>query len=168
MQDAGKIQEEVDYLITPITNIKLTYMDLVSNVTGSVRQEADVESTGQPMPTYHMASPELSPCRVTALLQDTVCSSTSNSCPNDTATTSVLSGGIPSILSPPEISSSTHYHAVVCNSATCLGDRVITTPCHTPQGVTPHAFNPSPPHQAISRPQQHNQAPREHTPPFSS
>ena len=35
MQNTRKIQE-VDYLLTPITNIKLTYMDLVSNVTGSV------------------------------------------------------------------------------------------------------------------------------------
>ena len=168
MQDARKIQEEVDYLITPITNIKLTYMDLVSNVTGSVRQEADDESTDQPMPTYQIASPGPSPCRVTALLQDTVCSSTSNSCPSNTATTNVLSGGIPSILSPPEISLSTHYHAVVCNSATCLGDRVITTPCPTPQGVTSHARNPSPPHQATSCPQQHNQAPREYTSPSSA
>ena len=68
----------------------------------------------------------------------------------------------------PTISPSTHYHAVVCNSATCFGDRVITTPCPTPQGVTPHVLNLSPPHQATSRPQQHNQAPREHTPPSSA
>ena len=113
MQDARNIQEEVDYLLTPITNIKLTYMDQVSNVTGSVRQEADAEST----------------------------------------------------LSPPEINSSTHYHAVVCNSSTCLGDRVITTPCLTPQNITPNAFNSSPPHQTTSSPQKFNQAPREHAPP---
>ena len=84
MQDARKTKEEVDYLLTPITNIKLTYMDLVSNVTSSVSQEADVESTVQPMPSHRTASPEISP--------------------------------------------STHYHAVVCNSATCLGDRVQGSP----------------------------------------
>ena len=70
-----------------------------------------------------------------------------------------------STLSPPEINSSNHYHAIVCNSSTCLGDRVITTPCLTPQGVTPHAFNPSPPHQTTSSPQEIHQAPREHAPP---
>ena len=32
MQDARKIREEVDFLLSPITNIKLTYKDLVINV----------------------------------------------------------------------------------------------------------------------------------------
>ena len=115
--------------------------------------------------THHDTS---SSVRVTASLRDTVCSSTINSRPCNTVTTNVLSGGIPSTFPPPKISSSTHYHAVVCNSATCLGDRVITTPFLTPQGATPHVLNLSPPHQATSRPQQINQAPREHTPPSSA
>ena len=79
-------------------------------------------------PTHRNTSPEISPCRVTALSRDTICSSTIYSRPSSTVTTSVLSGGISSTLPPPAITSSTHYHAVVCNSATCLGDRVITTP----------------------------------------
>ena len=168
MQDVRKIQEEVDYLLTPITNIKLTYMDQVSNVTGSVRQEADAESIDQPMPTHQHTLSGLSPCRVTTPLQDTVYSSTTNSPPSNTVTTDTLSGGISSTMPPPNISSPTHYHAVVCNSATCLGDRVITTPCLTPQGVTPLALNPTPPHHTTSSPQQINQAPREHTPPPSA
>ena len=57
MPDARKIQEEVDYLLTPITNIQLTYKDLVSNVSGSARQEADTESVDQPMSTHQTASP---------------------------------------------------------------------------------------------------------------
>ena len=72
MQDVRKTKEEVDYLLTPITNIKLTYMDQVSNVTGSVRQEADAESIDQPMPTHQNTSSGLSLCRVTTSLQDTV------------------------------------------------------------------------------------------------
>ena len=32
MPEARKVQEEVDYLITPITNIKLTNKDVVSNM----------------------------------------------------------------------------------------------------------------------------------------
>ena len=100
-------------------------------------------------PTHHDTSSRI---RVTALLRDTVCSSTINSRPCNTVTTNVLSGGIPSTLPPPTISSSTHYHAVVCNSATCLGDRVITTPCPTPQGATSDVFDLSPPHQSTSCP----------------
>merc|ERR1711873_158963 len=88
---------------------------------------------------------------------------TINSRPGSTVTTNVLSGGISSTLPPPPITSSTHYHAVVCNSATCLGDRVITTP-----SATPHASSLSPPHQMASRPEQVNQAPREHTQPPSA
>merc|ERR1712240_869067 len=61
--------------------------------------------------------------------------------------------------------SSTHYHAVVCNSATCLGDRVITTPSPTPQDIAPHASSLSPPRQMASRLEQGNQASREHTQP---
>merc|ERR1711873_21271 len=144
MPDAKKIQEEVDYLLAPITNIQLTYKDLVSNVSVSARQEADTESWDQPMSTHQTASPGISPCRVTALLQDTVCSSVTNSRPSNTVTTNVLSGGISSTLSPPDINSSAHYHAVVCNSATCLDDPVTTTTCLTPQGATPHASTPSP------------------------
>ena len=116
-------------------------------------------------PTHHDTSSSI---RVTALLRDTVCSSTINSRPCNTVTTNVLSGGIPSTLPPPKISSSTHYHAVVCNSATCLGDRVITTPCPTPQGVTSDVFDLSPPHQSTSCPKQYNQAPREDTSPSSA
>ena len=73
MPDARKIKEEVDYLLTPITNIQLTYKDLVSNASGSARQEADSESLDQPMSIHQTASPGISPCRVTTLLQDTVC-----------------------------------------------------------------------------------------------
>ena len=91
MPDARKIQEEVDHLLTPITNIQLTYKDLESNVSGSARQEADTESMAQPMSTHQHASPEISPCRVTALLRDTVCSSVINSRPSNTVTTNVLS-----------------------------------------------------------------------------
>ena len=120
------------------------------------------------MSTHQTASPGVSPCRVTALLQDTVCPSVINSRPSNTVTTNVLSGGISSTLCPSDINSTTHYHAVVCNSATCLGDRVITTPCLTPQGVTPHASIPSPIHQTASSPQQRNQAPREHPHPPSA
>ena len=105
-------------------------------------------------PTHRNTSPEISPCRVTALSRDTICSSVLYSRPSSTVTTSVLSGGISSTLPPPATTSSTHYHAVVCNSATCLGDRVITTP--------------SPTRQETSRSQQHNQAPREHSPSSSS
>ena len=78
MQDARKTREEVDFLLTPVTNIKLTYKDVVSNVTGSARQEADVESIDQTPSIHHNTSPGISPCRVTALLRDTVCSSTTN------------------------------------------------------------------------------------------
>ena len=131
IQEARKVREEVDYLLTPITNIKLTYKDLVSNVTGSVRQEADVESIDQTTSTHQNTSPGIWSTN-TVLLQDTVCPSLTNSRPSNTVTTDVLSGGISSTLTPPKISSSTHYHAVVCNSATCLGDRVITTPHSTP------------------------------------
>ena len=119
----------------------------------------------QDPPTHHNTSPEISPCRVTALSRDTICSSTIYSRPSSTVTTSVLSGGISSTLPPPAITSSTHYHAVVCNSATCLGDRVITTPSPTSQDITPHASSLSPPRQMASRPEQGNQAPREHTQP---
>ena len=119
-------------------------------------------------PTHQHTSPETSPCRVTALSRDTMCSSTINSRPCNTVTTNVLSGGIPSTLPPPKVTSSTHYHTVVCNSATCLGDRLITTPCSTPQGATSPALKFLPLHQETSRPQQHNQAPWEHTPPSSS
>ena len=52
MQDVRKTREEVDLLLTPITNIKLTYKDVVSNVTGSARQEADVESIEQNPPIH--------------------------------------------------------------------------------------------------------------------
>ena len=52
LQEANKIQEEVDYLVTPITNIKLTYKDVVSNVIGLVRRETDVESTDQSMSAH--------------------------------------------------------------------------------------------------------------------
>ena len=93
-----------------------------------------------------------------------MCSSTIYSRPSNTVTTSVLSGGISSTLPPPTTTSSTHYHAVVCNSATCLGDRVITTPCPTPQGVTSDVFKLLPP-QETSCPQQVNPVPREHSPP---
>ena len=119
-------------------------------------------------PTHHNTLPETSPCRVTALSRDTICSSTTNSRPSCTVTTSVLSGGISSTLPPSAITSSTHYHTVVCNSTTCLGDRVITTPSSTPQGATSPAFKFSPPHHETSRPQQYNQAPREHSPSSSS
>ena len=70
MQDVRKTREEVDLLLTPITNIKLTYKDVVSNVTGSARQEADVESIDQNPSIHQTASPEISPGRVTALLRD--------------------------------------------------------------------------------------------------
>ena len=52
----------------------------------------------QDPPTHHNTSPETSPCRVTALSRDTICSSTINSRPSSTVTTSVLSGGISDIL----------------------------------------------------------------------
>ena len=71
MQDVRKTREEVDRLLTPIANIKLTYKDVVSNATGSARQEADVESIEQNPPIHQAASPGISPCRVTALLWDT-------------------------------------------------------------------------------------------------
>merc|ERR1711873_219360 len=90
---------------------------------------------------------------------------TINSRPGSTVTTNVLSGGISSTLPPPPITSPTHYHAVVCNSATCLGDRVITTPSPTSQDIAPHASSLSPPRQMASRLEQGNQAPREHTQP---
>ena len=127
IQDTKKIQVEVDYLLTAITNIKLTYKDLVSNVTGSARQEADVASIDQHSSIHQNTSAGISHCQVTALSRDTVCSSVINSRPSNTVTTNVLSGGISSILSLTEVNSSTHYHAVVCNSATCLNDRVTTT-----------------------------------------
>merc|ERR1711873_306852 len=94
MPDARKIQEEVDYLLAPITNIQLTYKDLVSNVSGSGRQEADTESLDQPMSTHQTASPGISPCRVTTPLQDPVCPFVINSRPSNTVTTNVLSEGI--------------------------------------------------------------------------
>ena len=56
MPDARKIQEEVDYLLTPITNIQLTYRDLVSNASGSAHQEGDSVSLDQPMSTHQAAS----------------------------------------------------------------------------------------------------------------
>ena len=102
MQDVRKTREEVDLLLTPITNIKLTYKDVVSNVTGSARQEADVESIEQNPPIHQTASPGISPCRVTTLLRDTVCTSVTSSRPSRLTTTDVLSGGIPSTLSPQE------------------------------------------------------------------
>ena len=55
MQDVRMIREELDFLLTPITNIKITYKDLVSNVTGSARQEADVESIDQVPSTHQKA-----------------------------------------------------------------------------------------------------------------
>ena len=57
LQDVRKVREEVDFLLTPITNIKLTYKDLVSNVTGLARREADVESIDQTPSTHQTASP---------------------------------------------------------------------------------------------------------------
>ena len=125
-------------------------------------------STAVEEPTHHKTSPETSPCRVTALTRDTVCSSTINSHPSNTVTTRVLSGGISSILPPSATTSSTHYHTVVCNSATCLGDRVITTPGSMLQDATPNVISLSPPHPTASSPQQPNQAPREHTQPPSA
>ena len=167
IQEARKVKEEVDYLLTPITNIKLTYKDLVSNITDSVRQEPDVESL------HHEATPinqNTSPGiwnNSTVLLQNTVCSSISNSCPSNTNTTNVLSGGISSNIMPLRASSSPHYHTVVCNSATCMVDRMITSSCSTSKGQIPYVVKPSPSHLTMS-PQQHNQVPREYVHPPSA
>merc|ERR1711873_311390 len=103
-----------------------------------------------------------------ALSRDTVCSCTINSRPSTTATTNILTRGISSILPPPATTSSIHYHAVVCSSSTCLGDRVITTPGSFLQDATQNAIGLSPPHQRASRPHQYHQEPRENTqPPFA-
>ena len=119
-------------------------------------------------PTHRNTSSETSPCRVSALSRDTVCSSTINSRSSTTATTNILTRGLSSILPPPATTSSIHYHAVVCSSATCLGDRVITTPGSFLQDATQNAIGLSPPHQTASRPHQYLQEPREHTqPPFA-
>ena len=126
-------------------------------------------------PTHHNTLSETSPFRVPALSRDTVCSSTTNSCPSTTATTNILTGGISSTLPPPATTSSFHYHAVVCSSATCLGDRVITTPGPILQHATQNTISLSPLSkkllplvQTAVRPQQCHQVPREPIqPPFA-
>lgn len=60
--------------------------------------------------------------------KNTVCSSISNSCPFNTNTTNVLSGGISSTIEPSNKNPTFHYHTVVCNSDTCIVYRLITTP----------------------------------------
>ena len=138
IHEARTVQKEVESLLIPITNIKLTYRDVVSTISNSVRQDPDVESLHLgATPTNQNTSPGIW-SNNTALLQNTACSSISNSCPTNTNTTNVLSGGISSTITPPKNNSSPHYHAVVCNSTTCMVDRMITSSCSTYNEQVPH------------------------------
>ena len=44
IHESRTVQKRVDSLLTPITNIKLTYRDVVSTISNSIRQDPDVES----------------------------------------------------------------------------------------------------------------------------
>ena len=148
--EARAIQKKLDSLLTPITNIKLTYRDVVSTISNSVRQDPDVESLHiETTPTNQNTPPGIW-SNDTVLLQNIVCSSISNSCPSNTHTTNVLSGGISSTITPPKNNLSPHYHAVVCNSATCMLDNMITSSCPISKDHNPHIMNPSPSHLTAS------------------
>ena len=68
---------------------------------------------------------------------------------------------------PPRTNSSPHYHAVVCNSATCVVDRMITSSCPTSRDQNSYMVKPSPT-QLTTGPNHHNQLPREHIQPPSA
>ena len=131
IHESRTVQEQVNSALVPITNIKFTFHDFVSVMTDSVRNEPDADLLHhRTTPINHNSSPGIWSTN-TALLQDRVCSSSTNQCPTNTDTTNVLSGGISSTIAPSKHNLMPHYHAVVSNSPTCMNGRMITTPCAT-------------------------------------
>ena len=58
VQEANTVKEEVNSALIPITNIKLTYRDVVSTITDSIQQEPDFDSIRHNTPpTYQNKSP---------------------------------------------------------------------------------------------------------------
>ena len=125
VEEERRISEEVMAIHEQVTNIKLTYQEVVSNVTNSIlgdRDMEDIELTSTPENKQYSTN-------------DWICSTTTEpvqekpvvQLPSSTNTINMISGCIPTVTHHQSVHAPTHYHAISCSSTTCMTDGVVTT-----------------------------------------
>ena len=124
VEEERRMSEEVMAIHEQVTNIKLTYQEVVSNVTNSIlgdRDMEDIELTSTPE-TKQYSTNGWNCSTMTEAVQHKPTVQLSN-----TNTINMISGCIPTVTHHSSVHSPTHYHAISCSSTTCMTDRVVKT-----------------------------------------
>ena len=126
VQEERIIQKEVEAILTRTTNIKLSFTDVVSRYTDSILPDQEIDSQ------THTSTPNLTNTSPTiwsnsSSFKDVVLTTSNHSRLSQTQTINSVSGGIPANIIPQMNVTTSHYHTVICNNATCTSDSMVTS-----------------------------------------